>query len=145
MNSHTGSKEPRPNTDAPYLFHVGRKHKQVLRDLVLLLVLTDTYCLASISFTNGNVWLAHTHDALEHTAMHERHLHIAGGGGGFFGGGGGGAGRGFGGGSGPGSTKASVTLASGDEDYYDILQVAKDASESDIKKAYYKVRRTFLP
>jgi hypothetical protein len=56
-----------------------------------------------------------------------------GGGGGFFGGG-----RGFSGG-GPGSNKTSVTLASGDEDYYEILQVAKDATESEIKKAYYKV------
>lgn len=43
-----------------------------------------------------------------------------------------------------------MSLASGDEDYYDILSVPKTATESEIKKAYYKVRmkvcaRLYIP
>lgn len=38
-----------------------------------------------------------------------------------------------------------VTLASGDECYYDLLGVEKTASESDIKKGYYKMARKWHP
>ena len=32
-----------------------------------------------------------------------------------------------------------------DQDYYDVLQIKKDASESDIKKSYYKLAREYHP
>ena len=68
-------------------------------------------------------------------------------GGGFFGGGGGsrpgtGGARGSGGFPGGG---AKVTLASGDSCYYDLLGVEKTATESDIKKGYYKMARKWHP
>jgi hypothetical protein len=59
---------------------------------------------------------------------------------GFFGGGGSRPGTGAG-----GSGGVKVTLASGDECYYDLLGVEKTASESDIKKGYYKMARKWHP
>mmetsp|Transcript_15682 Transcript_15682/g.37885 ORF Transcript_15682/g.37885 Transcript_15682/m.37885 type:complete len:426 (-) Transcript_15682:155-1432(-) len=67
-------------------------------------------------------------------------------GGGFFGGGGGGFGggaRGAAGGMPPPPVK--VSLASGDECYYDLLGVEKDATDAQIKKGYYKMARQFHP
>ena len=38
-----------------------------------------------------------------------------------------------------------VTLASGDACYYDLLGVEKGATESEIKKGYYKMARKWHP